>query len=91
MLDRRAAIVCEHVANGCPILRAVKDEPLEPADSGWQFVCNSGVRENEETAKVWAVHEVLEVEPTLAAFIEKPAGTILERKSANASWEMLNP
>lgn len=48
----KAAMVCVHVARGAPILRAIRDEPLEEADSGWQFLCNSGEDEREAEAQV---------------------------------------
>ena len=51
--DRRAAIVCKHVAlDGLPIQRAVRDEPTTPADSGWQFLCANRDPENPDEAKV---------------------------------------
>jgi len=87
--DSRAAIVCSHVAKvDCPILRAVRTEPLEPADSGWQFLCNSGKEENEFEAQVWLVGEVLGHEPSLSEFINSPIGTILSRKDKNSRWEL---
>ena len=37
-----AAIVCEEVAvQGASILYAKRSEPLEEADSGWQFLCGA--------------------------------------------------
>ncbi len=61
--DSRAAIVCSHIAVGrLPILRAIRTDPLEPEDSGWQFLCNSGKEEKEGDAQVWFVSEVLSLE-----------------------------
>jgi len=88
MSDRRAVIVCEHVAQGAPILRGARDEPLEEADSGWQFLCNSGVFENQDNAQVWALHEVLEIDPALGEFIDHPPGTVIVRESASAPWKL---
>jgi hypothetical protein len=85
--DRRATIVCKHIANGrLPILRAVRTEPLEPEDSGWQFLCNSGSEEREAEAEVWLVKEVIEYESSLAAFINLPVGTTLSRSNAASQW-----
>ena len=84
--DRRAAIVCSHVALGLhPILRAVRDEPTMLEDSGWQFNC--GVEdEDESTAKVWLVCEVLEDEPSLAEFMGYPPLTVLTRPDVESPW-----
>ncbi len=85
--DKRAAIVCAHVAiNKHPILRAVRDEPEMPEDSGWQFLCNSNLDEDPDMAKVWLVCEVLEFEPSLSEFIGSPPGTVLTRKSYASEW-----
>jgi hypothetical protein len=81
------AIVCSEVAGGAPILHAERSEPEDEADSGWQFLCGAA-SEDWQVAKVWAVHEVLERDPTLKEFITMPYGTILYRHSANAKWEV---
>lgn len=86
--DRRAAIVCSHVAVGhLPILRAVRDEPMMPADSGWQFLCGIADHDDSDLGKVWAVFEVLDYEPSLAPFIGCPSGTVLTRKLLTGAWE----
>jgi hypothetical protein len=86
--DKRAAIICHHIAKErLPILRAVRSEPLEPEDSGWQFVCASGKEENEENAEVWLIDEILKYEPTLVAFIDSPVGTKVWRSSPTSPWE----
>jgi hypothetical protein len=82
-----AAILCIHVANReSPILRAVRDEPVDPDDSGWQFHCNSRDVEKESEAKIWSVNEVIELEPTLSPFINLPPGTKLTRSSKDSKW-----
>jgi hypothetical protein len=59
----RAALVCDHVAiAGDPILHAARSEPIEPADSGWQFLCGRGG--HVQDAKIWILQEVLTCEPT---------------------------
>lgn len=86
--DHRAAIICVHAAKeGLPILRAIRTEPLEPEDSGWQFLCNSGKDENENEAQVWLVSEVLGLEPSLSKFIKAPVGTMVSRLDGNSRWE----
>jgi hypothetical protein len=84
---RAAAIVCREVAEGAPILYAVKSNPVEPADSGWQFLCGAS-EEDPGVSQVWALHEVLDYEPTLERFVDKPAGTVLHRSSSNDKWNV---
>ena len=86
-IGESAAIVCEHVAlNHAPILVAIRDEPVDAADSGWQFSC--GRYESEPNVKIWAVSEVVDEDPSLRPHIGAPAGTVLTRKSANATWRV---
>jgi hypothetical protein len=86
--DKRVAIVCSHIAKDkLPILRGVRTEPLEPEDSGWQFLCNSGKVENETKAQVWLVEEVLGLEPTLSKHINLPVGSMISRLNKNSNWE----
>ena len=86
--DKRVAIVCSHIAkNKLPILRAVRTEPLEPEDSGWQFLCNSGAVEYETEAQVWLVSEILGLEPSLSNYINLPVGSKLSRKNIDSKWE----
>jgi hypothetical protein len=86
--DSRAAIVCSHIAQGgFPILGAIRTEPLEPEDSGWQFVCNTGNAEKESEAQVWLVSEVLSLEPSLSLHMNSPIGTKLSRLDKNSKWE----
>jgi len=85
-----SAIVCSHVASGkYSILLAERSVPDEAVDTGWQFVCNSGTEENVETAKIWALDEVLALEPSLRDFIDLPPGTELQRKDISSSWEII--
>lgn len=86
-----AAIVCEHVASGnFPILYATRTEPLEPEDSGWQFLCHSGLDEDDGKAQVWSIGHVIESDPNLMELIERPIGTILTRKDTNSVWTVKN-
>ena len=84
---KNAAIVCAEVANGEPILHAERSEPEDTADSGWQFLCGAS-SEDSQAAKVWAIHEVLEREPSLARFIDLPYGTVISRRSPSTEWEI---
>src|SRR5258705_4228287 len=86
----RAVIICSHAASReFPILFAERSAPEEPTDTGWQFVCNSGADETEQTAKAWALGEVLAVEPTLARFVHLPPWTQLLRKDLRCPWEVV--
>jgi len=88
--DTRAAIVCSHIATKhLPILRAIRTEPLEPEDSGWQFLCNSGEEEGDDEAQVWLVSEILGLEPSLSQFVNLPVGTKLSRKDKSSKWDQI--
>jgi hypothetical protein len=87
-IHQSGAIVCSEVANGTkPVLYAERSAPEDEADSGWQFLCGSS-SEDWRAAQVWAIHEVLEREPSLERFIESPIGTVLSRKSSADAWEI---
>jgi hypothetical protein len=82
-----AAIVCSHVAReGLPILGAVRAEPQDPADSGWQFMCYSGKDESIEEAQVWSLSQVIQHEQTLRPFIASKTGTRITRLTKSSEW-----
>jgi len=89
MVDRNsAAILCSHVANReQPILLAIRTEPENEMDSDWQFLCNTVEDEDWQEAKVWSISEVLNIEPSLEAYIDYPAGTNLARANNAAEWQ----
>ncbi len=80
-----AVFVCSEVAGGAAILLAVRDPAIDEVDTGWQFLC--GANEHVK-AQIWALHEVLELDPSLEPFIEFPVGTTIKRKSAGEQWEV---
>jgi len=85
-----AAVLCQHVASGeRPILMAYRSPPVSLEDSGWQFLCACEDEEEPDMAKVWLLREVLEHEPTLWRFIDRPPGTRLARSCCTSSWEVL--
>ena len=86
-LENVAAIVCSEVANGAPILYAHRSEALEDADSGWQFLCGAG-DEDARLGQVWAIHEVVERDGSIAEFRGLPVGTVLTRSSTDDEWEV---
>lgn len=83
-----AAIVCTHVAKGEePIVCAVRDEPVDAADSGWQFLCAGSHVDPDKDAQVWSLSEVIAAEPSLAGLIEAPIGTRLLRQDERSPWQ----
>lgn len=83
-----SAIVCGEVAQKvAPIIFAARSAPVDVADSGWQFLCGR-VHENADAAQIWAVHEVLELDESLAPYIGYPEGTELLRRSPDDEWEV---
>ena len=85
--SRCGAIICTHISDGkLPILRASRDEPLEPLDSGWQFTC--GVSDHDaEDAALWLVEEVVQLDPSIRAIIDSAPGIAFERASLGAAWQ----
>jgi len=83
-----AAIVCSHVAvDGDAILRAMRNEPIQAEDSGWQFMCGRREHDDEDDAQVWSISHVLREERTLQDLLNEPAGTTWVRKKITAPWE----
>ena len=86
-LRNAAAILCEHVAaKQYPMTHAVRSDPVDADDSGWQFLCNSGLPEDPEKAQVWLLREVLAIEPGLELFVGEPPGTHLLRAAPGDRW-----
>jgi len=84
-----AAIVCQHVADeGCPILSAFKDAPVEPTDSGWQFLCGSDEHQDESKFQVWSRREITDFEPSLNELVDLPVGSSISRVSPEAPWRI---
>jgi hypothetical protein len=80
------ALVCGHVAKGYPVRRAFRDEPVDTADSGWQFFCGSGQAERIDDARVWSLGQVLKHEPSLEPYLSLPPGAELFRSPDNSCW-----
>lgn len=87
-MNGRAAFICRHVIeSGLPVLRARYDEPVDDADSGWQFSCNLNP-EDESTAVLCALDEVLQQDSSLNALLASPKrpGEALVRQGTSSSW-----
>ena len=86
-LKRSAAIICKHISYPKhPILYAARAVPLEPADSGWQFLCGLELGHNFDDAAVWALQEVAALDPTLRNILDAEAKKCFERSSVGAPW-----
>jgi hypothetical protein len=81
-----AAFVCGEVAQGkSPILYAERTEADDPVDSGWQFLC--GIEsEDISVAQIWALDEVVELDPSLLPYVALPVGTVLTRHTGSDAW-----
>ncbi len=84
-------IIDSHIAAGEPILRAVRDKPDEPGETGWYFLHSledpTSMDENCEVRRLW---EILEIEPTLAPFMDLPPGSVLVRSDGNLDWKRVH-
>jgi hypothetical protein len=69
----------------------MRDEPVDASDSGWQFVCHAASEEDPEAASVWAINEVIEMEPSIKDYLELPPGTILVRADEHSDWTIQGP
>lgn len=72
-----------------PLCHAARDEPVDDADSGWQFSAHKGGGGEPDKAQIWRLDEVLALEPGLLSFIAMPRGTVLE-KCLNGEWKPAN-
>ena len=79
-----AAFVCTHVAAGRPVLVVIRDEPVEQADTGWQFLC--GDDDEDEEPRIWSLAEVLASDPSLIPLASLPVGTALRRSALGLPW-----
>jgi len=81
MNDRsETASVCGHIARDrSRIGFAFRDPPTGTVESGWRFVCNTGLEEREDDGEVWTLAQVLEHEPTVQELLNSPVGTALVR------------
>lgn len=90
MNNSGAVIICSHCASGeYPILMAERSTSEDdPVDTGWQFLCNVKTHDDVTDAKVWALDEVLEIEPTLEMLVTLPPGTRLVRNDKETPWSI---
>lgn len=83
------AIICRHVAYpDVPILRATRDEPLQPEDSGWQFLCGVTGHTSAD-GRLWRLDEVVKLDRSILDILENAAGTSFARDSMNGPWRTI--
>lgn len=89
--DRKlGAIVTRNVAMGLGVIRyAQRDVPMDPRDSGWQFSEGSIDTSNPAHAQIWALDEIVQMDPSVECIIGLPWGTKAIRNGANEQWELL--
>jgi hypothetical protein len=88
---KEAAFVCGHVANNhLPILQAIRTQRDFDEDSGWQFLCGCNPEEDCTSPEIWAVGEVIDLEPSLSDWIESPIKTELRRAVHNEPWQLIS-
>lgn len=87
--SRGAVFVCHHVAKlNYPILRARRDEPSFPEDTGWQFLCN---RHKPETQPlIWALEEIVALDSGLDEYLDWDPGAEIFRTNETGPWEILS-
>jgi hypothetical protein len=83
-MDRDAAIVCLHVADGAPVLSAARSEPGGASPCEWRFGCGADGEGAGE--RLMALDEIVRRDPSAVEIVLHPRGTSLERPSAIARW-----
>jgi len=86
-MDCEAAIVCRHVADGAPILCALRDDPCGVATCEWQFGCGIEA-DGAADQRMVPLEEIVRRDPTAVEIVLHPRGTALERVSADARWHI---
>ena len=84
---KRLALVCPHVQTGeRAVAWAIRNEPVGPMDSGWQFLCTPGEMGDVRAFGTWTIARVVEEEPSLGPHIDSPLGTTLQKEPGLARW-----
>jgi hypothetical protein len=61
----------------------VHDDPIDPSDSGWQFLCGEG---ETEPPSVWMLSELIEKFPDVRVLLDQPVGRSFVREREGAEW-----
>lgn len=82
------AFVCAHVQEqNAPVLLAIRTTWELEGDSGWQFLCGIHGEHTDAEARIWALREVLEIEPSLTPFVSLAPGSRVFRSSQFEAWQ----
>lgn len=75
---------CRHVHLGAPILRAVRDEPLDENDSGWALVC--GADHMPEEFMIVDLDRYVSRDMSLVELLDLPPYTVAVRVEQDQPW-----
>ena len=71
-MNGSAVIICKHLLDDPTCAKvAIRTEPVEPADSGWQVLCD--LAHDPGDAKVVSVDELKRLVPSVAPILDTPA------------------
>jgi hypothetical protein len=87
LFDNKGVIVLLH--DDRPFCYAARDEPVDEADSGWQFSAYAEGCDDAASAQIWTLSEVLDQQPTLRRFMALPHGTVLRRIGSGDEWQLV--
>jgi hypothetical protein len=79
------ANVCPHVADGAPILLAVRDEREGATACEWRFRCGAEA-DQASGVHIMPLEEVVRRDPSAVEIVLHPRGTTLERSAHGARW-----
>jgi hypothetical protein len=64
---------------------ATRGIPLQPEDSGWQFLCGTFGHETSDAA-LWLLEEVAQLDPSVLPILDAEPESSFRRSSINDSW-----
>jgi hypothetical protein len=89
-ISASAAIICRHCAvEGKTVLRAQRDEPIVPEDTGWQFNCGADGHD-ESDGMVLSIAEVAKLDGSIDQILDHPARSSFVRRNAASNWLRIN-
>jgi hypothetical protein len=86
-MEREAAMVCRHVADGAPIRCALRGDPGGVAACEWRFGCGEE-GDGATDHRVVPLEEIVRRDPTAVEIVLHPRGTALGRVSLEARWRV---
>lgn len=88
MNEERAqgVVVCSHILRKTAVPSfALRDEPIDAFDSGWQILCDAH-HDHWETGGVIRLDTFLTLFPSFQTISHCPVGTIAERRVGDDIW-----